>query len=317
MTNVRRAVIDVGTNSVKLLIADVVGREVRPVLETGRQTRLGRGFYADRQLQPEPIAETARVAAEFVQTARAHGAGSIRAFATSAAREARNADELVTAIAAATGLQLEIISGEQEADWAFRGATTDPRLAVGPLLLLDVGGGSAQFILGCGEQRLWRESFPLGAVRLLEQFPVSDPPRAEERHRCESWVRRFLAETVIPRWQPAREQLASLPGCDPAVRLVGTGGTAMVLARMEAGLTTFDRERIEATPLPRGALDRWVDRLWQLPLAERRHIPGLPPDRADIILTGALVYQAVLGGLAFDALWVSTRGLRFAALLEG
>jgi len=188
MVVVRRAVIDVGTNSIKLLVADVAG-DVRPVLEESKQTRLGRGFYNSHRLQAEPLANTAKAVAVFASKARDLGASSIRVIATSAARDAVNAAELVSAIQQASELKVEIISGEQEAEWAFQGATTDPALSREPLLLLDVGGGSSEFIVGQGEHKHFRHSFPLGTVRLLESFPHSDPPRPEELAACRHWLR--------------------------------------------------------------------------------------------------------------------------------
>ena len=145
---VRRAVIDIGTNSVKLLVADVAGNDVRPLHEDSKQTRLGRGFYESSRLQPEAVQQTAEAVAEFAEEARGQQAKSIRVIATSAARDAKNPGDLMVAVDKASGLKIEIISGEQEADWAFQGVTTDPQLAKQHLLLLDVGGGSTEFILG-------------------------------------------------------------------------------------------------------------------------------------------------------------------------
>jgi exopolyphosphatase / guanosine-5'-triphosphate,3'-diphosphate pyrophosphatase len=125
----RRAVIDVGTNSVKLLVAEVAGRKVRPVYEQSIQTRLGRGFYATRVLQPAAIASTAAAVAGIAGEARARESESIRVLATSAARDAKNAGELAAAIERVAGLRLEIVSGEQEAQWAFAGIASDPRWA--------------------------------------------------------------------------------------------------------------------------------------------------------------------------------------------
>src|SRR5581483_1703046 len=167
MTCTRRAVIDVGTNSVKLLVADVSGQDVRPVWEDSKQTRLGSGFYETHRLQPGPIASTARAVALFAGLARECKAVAIRVVATSAARDAVNVADLVSAIEGESGLKVEIISGEQEAEWVFHGATTDPELARQPLLLLDVGGGSTEFIVGQGEHKHFRHSFPLGTVRLM------------------------------------------------------------------------------------------------------------------------------------------------------
>jgi exopolyphosphatase/guanosine-5'-triphosphate,3'-diphosphate pyrophosphatase len=189
MGPVRRAVIDVGTNSIKLLVADVAGRNVQPVHEESRQTRLGKGFYETRQLQPDAIARTAEAVAEFAKTAREHKVATIRAIATSAARDAVNADELTSAIQRASGLKVEIISGGQEAGLAFQGVTTDMELANAPLLLLDVGGGSTQFILGRGECTHFAHSFQFGAVRLLEKFPHSDPPTRGEFTACRDWLK--------------------------------------------------------------------------------------------------------------------------------
>lgn len=313
----RRAVIDVGTNSVKLLIADVVERQVQPVFETGIQTRLGRGLYEAHRLQPEPIAHTARVIADFAVQARAHHAVRLRAFATSAARDAVNAHELIAAVHKASGVMLEVISGEQEAEWAFQGASTDPRLANTPILLMDVGGGSTEFILGLGERKHFQQSFPLGAVRLLETIPHSDPPQTAELSACRDWLANFLERHLRP--VLAEELDRELKSHHPHRRplLVGTGGAATVLARIEQQLVDHDRERIEATQLSRGRVREWVNHLWSLPMAARRHLPGLPAERADVALTGAAIYEAVMESLRFDELRVTTRGLRFAAVLAG
>lgn len=316
MPTARRAVIDVGTNSVKLLVADVTGHEVQAVLEDSKQTRLGKGFYETHRLQPEPIAQTARAVATFANKARQLGAGSVRIIATSAARDAKNPGELAAAIAEATNLRLEIISGEQEADWAFRGATTNPKLAGTPLLLLEVGGGSTQFILGQGEQKHFRRSYALGAVRLLETIPHSNPPKPEELGACREWLRNFLSTKVGFELEPALQREVRLHARHQAVRLVGTGGTATILMRMENGMDDYDRERIEATRLAFETVRAWAERLWSLPLAERRKIRGLPRERADVMLTGILIYEAVMEVFAFSELRVSTRGLRFAAVME-
>jgi len=336
METTRRAVIDVGTNSVKLLVADVAGRDIRPIREESKQTRLGRGFYDTRRLRPEAIAATAQAAAVFAAAARQLQAGSIRIIATSAAREAVNASELTAAIEQATGVDVEVISGEQEADWGFQGVATDPRLARMPLLLLDVGGGSTQFTLGQGEQRSFRQSYPLGSVRLLEKLPHSDPPKPEELAACRRWVRDFLCQEVRP--QPRQELEAgglgtevrgqrpevsdqTLPGSVSAalrgeVQLVGVGGTASILGCMEAGLEGFDRERLEAIRLS-GARVAWhLQRLWTLALEDRQKIPGLPKNRADVILMGVAIYQAVMEEFGFQEMRISTRGLRFAAVMD-
>jgi exopolyphosphatase / guanosine-5'-triphosphate,3'-diphosphate pyrophosphatase len=318
MAPARRAVIDVGTNSVKLLVADVTGREVLPVWEDSRQTRLGSGFYRTRRLQPEPVARTAAAVANFAQVAHEWKAEATRVIATSAARDAVNPAELVSAIVGATGLPVEIISGDQEAEWVFQGVTTDPELAAQPLLLLDVGGGSTEFILGRGRHKHFRASFPLGTVRLMEHLPHSNPPKPEELAACQRWLRDFFGEVVCPKVEPALRCETDLFSAAEGVQLVGTGGTTSILARIEGQLDSFDRRRIERTRLSRARVRHHVNRLWSLPLAERQQIVGLPRNRADVILTGAAIYEAVMEHFNLAELRVSTRGLRFAAvMMEG
>jgi exopolyphosphatase / guanosine-5'-triphosphate,3'-diphosphate pyrophosphatase len=314
MSFTRRAVIDVGTNSIKLLVADVEGHDVRPVCEESKQTRLGKGFYETRRLQPEPIAKTAKAVRTFAEMARGLAAVSIRIIATSAARDALNPEELISAIETASALNVEIISGEKEAEWAFQGVTTDPALASQPLLLLDVGGGSTEFILGQGEHKHFQESFPLGTVRLMEQVPHGDPPKLQDLAICMDWLKTFLKKEVHPRLGPKMDWENKVGKA--RLQLVGTGGTASILARMELNATEFDRDQIEATRLSVERVRWHVQHLWSLPLAERQLIVGLPKKRADVILTGAAIYEAVMEQFGFAELRVSTRGLRFAAVME-
>ena len=317
MLGLRRAVIDIGTNSVKLLVAEVAGHGVNPLWEDSKQTRLGRGFYETRVLQAEPIKSTAQAVAQFAKTAREWNADSMRVIATSAARDAKNPQALLSAVHVAAGLPVEIISGEQEADWVFQGVMTDPDLAKQPLLLLDVGGGSTEFILGHGAHQDFQHSFPLGTVRLLEQMPPSDPPTPAELAGCRKWLKEFLRDQVRPKLEAELRQERRFDRVHHCVQLVGTGGTTSILARMEARLDQYDRARIEATRLSLDAIKAHLQRLWSLPLADRKQIVGLPRKRADVILTGVAIYEAVMAEFEFDELRVSTRGLRFAAVMDG
>lgn len=325
----RRAVIDIGTNSVKLLVADVSADTVEPVWEGSEQTRLGRGFYDDHRLRPEAIADTAKAVAGFAATARAQGAAHLRVIATSAARDAVNAGELLAAVEAASGVAAEVISGEQEADWAFQGVLTDDSLGSQPVLILDVGGGSTEFILGHAGRTLFRDSFKLGSVRLLEAARLSDPPAPAELSASRAQLRAFLDREVRPRLAPHLAALnlnrsaehRSAGTVEPsnaeqcsALQLVGTGGTTSILARLELQLPNYDRDRIETVRFAADRLRWHVERLWSLPLATRRELPGLPPKRADVILFGAVIFEAVMEAFAIAELRVSTRGLRFAAV---
>ncbi|HTH46871.1 MAG TPA: Ppx/GppA phosphatase family protein [Candidatus Limnocylindria bacterium] len=306
----RRAVIDIGTNSVKVLVADVVGGAVTPLWETSEQTRLGRGFYETHCLQPGPIAATATAVARFVAEARTRGAESVRVIATSAARDATNRDELLACITAASGLTTEVISGETEAEWAFAGVASAPELAQQRLLVLDVGGGSTEFILGAGSHVDFRESFPLGSVRVLERLNPGDAPSPESLTVCRAYLRDFLRQEVAPRLT------AAFTTHGRPERTLGVGGSTALLALIQHAQSEFRRDLIEGTHFDRPLLSTLVNRLWSLPLAERRLLPGLPPERADVILTGAAIYEAVLDVFVLPELGISTRGLRFAAVMD-
>jgi exopolyphosphatase/guanosine-5'-triphosphate,3'-diphosphate pyrophosphatase len=185
------------------------------------------------------------------------------------------------------------------------------------LLLLDVGGGSTEFILGHGDHKHYRQSFRLGTVRLLETIPPGDPPTREEFAETRRWLRTFIRDKVAPQLQPAVRREVELHAAHQPVVLVGTGGSTSILARMECQLEEYDRERIEATRL---GLDRvrWHnEHLWSLPLLQRQEIVGLPRKRADVILAGVAILEAVMECLDFGELRVSTRGLRFAAVMDG
>ena len=311
MEPTRRAVIDIGTNSIKLLVGEVTDGVVRPIDERSEQTRLGAGFYETHELQDGPISQTASAVARFVAQARDAGAVSLRAIATSAARDAKNADQLIDAVRSASGLRVEIISGDQEADWVFRGVTSDPALHGGRLLILDVGGGSTEFIVGEHGHHSFRRSFPLGSVRLLEKLRPADPPSLADLAGCRKWLAEFVREQIAPDMQPWLSEAASAP-----LILVGTGGTTTILARMEKKLTGFNREEIDGTLLSRPQVLEYMVDLWSKPLAVRRTLPGLPSNRADVIIMGVAIYEAVMQQFQLPELYVSTRGLRFGALLD-
>lgn len=305
-TTTRRAVIDVGTNSVKLLVVEIADGELRPLFEESKQTRLGAGFYQTNILQADAIERTAAAAKAFADRAGELGAQRVRIIATSAAREAQNGRDLVLALEASTGLRTEIISGEQEAQWVYQGVSSNPALANQRLLIMDLGGGSTEFILGAGDQPQFCRSFPLGCVRLIEELQPAEKPSAAELAQCRARIRQFLAAHVEPVLGPV------LPAARPL--LAGTGGTATFLARMEKQMDDYDRAKIESARFTLADLTRWTNHLWSLSLAERQRVPGLPPNRADVILMGAAVYEAVLERFALPELRISTRGVRFGAV---
>ena len=315
MQPVRRAIIDIGTNSVKLLVADVADHCVTPIWEGSEQTRLGRGFYQNHRLTPSAIAATSQAATGFVRKARELNATSICVLATSAAREARNVGSLTDAVQKACGLDTLIVTGEQEADLAFQGVATDPEYANAPFLLLEVGGGSTQFILGHQGKKTLARSFQIGTVRLMEAIPHADPPSDQDLAQARVWLRRVLDREVTAHVEPELKRVRQSLSPISVLQLIGTGGTASILGCIEAKLDVFDRDRLEAVSLNIDRLQQTVTLLWSLSLLERKKIVGLPASRADVILTGAAIYEAIMTRFSFQELRISTRGLRYGAAL--
>jgi exopolyphosphatase/guanosine-5'-triphosphate,3'-diphosphate pyrophosphatase len=280
----RRAVIDIGTNTVKLLVADLQHGRLSPVLEKDQTTRLGEGLNRSRQLSAAAIQRTVQAIEQFLAEARALGATDIVALATSAARDALNRNEFL----AASPLPVEVLDAEREAALIYRGVATDPACSGQPLLVLDVGGGSAEIIQGKAETVERWTSLPLGAVRLTEQF--GDERFAE---LC-AHLRRTLQQAL---------QGFSLHGRT----FIGTGGSIITLARI-AGAGP------DHAVLSQQQIRELLARLHALPLAERKKLPGLPPERADIIVAGTAVFIVAMEILGAPAIAVSVRTLRYGAL---
>ena len=300
-----RAIIDVGSNSVKLLIADLADEVVTPLVHEGEQTRLGRGVFETGQLAPEAIADTARAVAAFAAKAKGQGATNMRVFATSAAREAANGDELAAAIAEG-GLELEIIDGQTEAELVLCGVRSLPDLAEGPLAIIDVGGGSMELLVADATALRLQHSFHLGTVRWMEAFPVSDPPTVAERAKLAQALDDFLDEQVTPK----------LGGLPLPGTLIGAGGTPVFLARIFLERDDLSADEIESVRLTLPEVQLLTERLWRMPMAARCELPGLPANRADVILFGAAIYEAVMMRCGFGELRPTLRGVRYGALLD-
>lgn len=306
-----RAVIDIGTNSIKLLVAETSVAGVTPLHEASEQTRLGRGLYESGVLAPEALSDTAKVLEDFAAEADRRNANSIRVVATSAARDAKNGSELAAIVKQATRAELEIISGDQEADWVYRGVSSQPGLPNKPLLVSDVGGGSTELILGSEGTCQFARSFKLGTVRQLEHTKLSDPPGLTELSDSLETIGSFLRQEALPKTNQALAKINT-----PIDTMIGVGGTTTFLARIHLATEDFDREQIEATRFTLSKLRSLTERLWQLSLEERRNLPGLPPNRADVILFGSAIYLSLLTEMKLQHLAASTRGVRFGALLQ-
>ncbi|WP_224244011.1 Ppx/GppA phosphatase family protein [Hyalangium gracile] len=298
----RFATIDVGTNSVLLLVADrTPDGQFQAVLERAEITRLGRGVDKSRRLSPEGMEATLATMTAFANEARALGAEGIAVSATSAARDAQNGAEFLAAARERAGVTVEIISGELEAQLSFSSAHMDfGSQAAGPLLVIDIGGGSTEFIYGNSAGRVdFRHSYDVGSVRLTERFVRSDPPSAEERQAITTFL---------------RDTFATLPPPPPAAELVGVAGTVTTIYAVQNRVDPYDATRVHGGTLTRAQLEQLVGQLCSMPLAERQKLPGLQPKRADVIPAGSLILLEALRALQLEECRVSDRGLRWGLM---
>jgi exopolyphosphatase / guanosine-5'-triphosphate,3'-diphosphate pyrophosphatase len=294
----RLAGVDIGTNSVRLLVADVDGHDPADARITildrrMRITRLGQSVNATRRLQPDAIERTVAVLREYRAAMDEHGATALRATATSAARDATNRDDFFGPATDALGVEPELLSGDEEARLSFLGATAELGNEPPPYLVVDIGGGSTEFVLGTSKPE-GLVSVDIGCVRVTEQFLASDPPSPEELSAAVSVVRDHLADV-------ARE----LPGISEARTLVGLAGTITTVAAIEQGLPEYDRERIHHFRLAKTAAEDVFRTLALEPADVRRHNPGLEPGRVDVIVGGVIVLVSILRAFGFDEVLVS------------
>jgi exopolyphosphatase/guanosine-5'-triphosphate,3'-diphosphate pyrophosphatase len=284
------AAIDCGTNSTRLLVTDGSGRILERLM---RITRLGQGVDATRRLAPEAIERTVAVLHQYRDVMDRFGVERVRMTATSAARDALNRAEFFDAAELVVGARPELLSGEEEGRLSFAGATTELRPEDGPFLVVDIGGGSTEFVAGTTEAEAVL-SLDIGCVRVTEKFIASDPPAPEELSQAISVIHAYLEDVE-------RE----VPGSKEARTLVGLAGTVTTMAAVEIGLAQYDRDRIHHFVLTRDAAEDVFRTLATESRADRVHNPGLEEARADVIVGGAAILVTVMRHFGFDECLVS------------
>jgi exopolyphosphatase/guanosine-5'-triphosphate,3'-diphosphate pyrophosphatase len=299
---VRFAVIDIGTNSVKLHVGERrVGSRWHTVVDRAEVTRLGEGLGETGALQPEPLRRTANAIVGMVEESRREGAAEIAAVATAGMRQAENSAELVEAVRERSGVGIEVISGEEEARLAYLAATSELDVGRGSLVVFDTGGGSTEFTFGRAGRVEERFSVDVGAARYTERFGLDGVVSDDG-----------LAEAL----EAIAADLARLDGRQRPAALVGLGGALTNLAAVRHGLAEYDADVVQGTVLDRAEVDRQIE-LYRTRSADERHeIVGLQPARAEVILAGVCIVRTILDKLQCDELTVSDRGLRHGLLVE-
>lgn len=285
----RVAAIDLGTNSTRLLVADVVDGRVEELLRRTEITGLGEGVDERRRLLPVAIARVRNVLTDFRREAERFGAERALAVATSAVRDAENGEAFLGEVEWSYGFSTRLLSGDEEAAATLRGIRAGIELAPGAVVL-DVGGGSTELIADD-----FAVSLDVGSVRLTERFLRSDPPTAAELDAAADAVRALL---------PERSFTAA----------VGVAGTVTTLAALDLGF--YDQKQVHGHRLPRATVEELTERLASLTTAERRALPGMEPKRAPVIVGGALVVREALRCYGIDELEVSERDLLWGVALE-
>ena len=299
---VRHAVIDVGTNSVKVHVGERRADGTwNAVIDRAIVSRLGEGLDATGVLGPDPMERTLDAIAAVAEEALSADAITLAAVGTAGLRAASNAAEFVNAVEARSGARIEIIPGEDEGRLAYLAATSGLGLARGSLVVFDTGGGSSQFTFGDGVVVSEQFSVPVGAVRLTE------------RHGLDGALSEDALRDALERIAAELDRLDGRPS--PEV-LVGMGGAVTNLAAVEQGLAVYDPDAIQGTRLDRAAVDRQIELYRTRTADERRAIVGLQPNRAEVILAGACVVRVVLTKLGCDSLVVSDRGLRHGLIAD-
>lgn len=288
------AAIDIGTNSTNLLIVDAHGHDLA---RRYASTRLGEGLAASALLSDTAITRTTDAVAEHLATARALGAESILVVGTAACRRATNADAFARHLAATTGVDLEILSADDEARLSFAGALAGLETADVPTLVVDIGGGSTEYTVGVREAEQWA-SIPFGAVRSTEMHFDTDPPRPED-----------LTNLIGAVADELEELGRSMPALASPSRVIGVAGSIVTIAAVELGLHDFDESALHGMQLTKEAAEDVFRTLATESLVDRQLNPGLPASRADIIVAGCCILVATMRRLHLEEITVSTRGL--------
>lgn len=283
------AAIDCGTNSTRLLLSD----GTTPTERLMRVTRLGQGVDRTGRLDPEAIERTLSVLRECRAEMDRHEVAGVRIAATSAARDAANREDFFGPAAEIVGAEPELLTGAEEAELSFKGATAELPPDAGTSLVVDIGGGSTEFAVG------WHHvesslSVDMGCVRMTEKHLLHDPPLPEELSNCLGEVEQHLEDVV-------RE----VPGAADAMRFIGLAGTVTTVAAVEIGLAEYDRDAIHHFVLTHEAAEDVFRTLATESVADRLHNPGLEPARADVIVGGLCVLVGIFRHFGYSECLVS------------
>jgi exopolyphosphatase/guanosine-5'-triphosphate,3'-diphosphate pyrophosphatase len=294
------AVIDVGTNSTRLLVADVEDGRVSPLERRSTVTRLGRGVDLSGRLASEAIEDVCAAIGNYVGILEELGAETVDAIATSAVRDADNGSAFVAELRERFALSARVLDGEEEARSTYLGATSEAPPSE-PTLVVDIGGGSTELVVGQGSEISFHDSLQAGVVRHSERHIASDPPTASELEALATDIRSLIESSVAPGVK--------------ATQGIAVAGTPTSLAAVEMGLEPYDPSRVHGHVLALPSIQRMLSRLASVPLAERVQIAGLHRDRAPTIVAGVVILVEVMRAFELDEITVSEHDILYGTAI--
>ena len=299
----RVAVIDIGSNSTRLLIADVAEGRVTEIERQSRVTRLGRGVDLSGQLSAEAIEAACAAIADYMSICRESGVENIDAIATSAVRDASNGSAFAAELRERFALSARVLDGEEEARLTYLGATCENSPSV-PTLVVDIGGGSTELIVGTGDEVAFHTSLQAGVVRHSERHITGDPPSALELEALAGDVRSLIEGAI-----------ANQPGAS-AEAGIAVAGTPTSLASIEIGLEPYDPKQVHGHTLTLSTIQRLLSQLASAPLSKRAEITGMHPDRAPNIVAGVVILVETMRAFALDRIEVSEHDILYGTAIS-
>lgn len=298
----RKAVIDIGTNSIKFCVAErAADGAVTTVLDQNNIARLGEGLRETGALSSEAMARNAQAIADFTALAHGHGTDEIIAVGTMALRTATNSQDFLNLVRRETGIDIRIIPGDEEARLSYLAVVSSLPLACRDVAIVDTGGGSTELVFGHGNEISRKFSINLGAVAITEQFFRMDPVPGAQVEAAMVEIQRILDANGVT---------------EPVEQLVGMGGAITSMGSVKHQMAVYDPDTIQGSKLESFEIDRQISLYSSLALDARKQIIGLQPKRADVILAGACIVKAMITRLGVNYLTISDRGLRHGIMHE-
>ncbi len=297
----RYSILDIGTNSIKFYLTEIIDGKLATIIDTNNISRLGEGLQKTGKLSEEAMQRNIDALAEFLKLAKDNNSDEVIAVGTMCLRSASNAIDFINRVDKELGLKIEVIDGKEEARLSYLAVLSTLKKHDSNVVVFDTGGGSTEFIFGKGRELLNRISLNIGAVQPTEKFLHSDPVKIEELKNMLDYIADFFRKNNLDQ---------------KAEYLIGIGGTVTTMGAVKHNMTTYDPTIIQGSKLTLEEVNRQMDMYTQKTVEARKLIAGLQPKRADVILAGAGIVKTILESFKLEVLTISDRGLRHGLLFD-